>query len=90
MQLPAWTSHWPLCSSGVGTRGKGAKRGSRRSSCSIRMANEEGAAADLPQVWSSSISTKKELVPALAEVGLSVGCGIVLKCDTPSVEQKRC
>lgn len=37
------------------------------------MATEEEAAADLPQVWASSISTKKELVPALAEVGLS-GC----------------
>ncbi len=92
IQLPSWTSHSPFCSSGMGAaRGKGAKRGSRRSS--YRRATKEEAVADLPQVWASSISTKKELVPALAEVGWRVGLavcrvvGFVVKFDRPSVEQ---
>lgn len=34
------------------------------------MAVEEEADASLPQVWASSISTNKELVPALGDVGL--------------------
>lgn len=37
---------------------------------------EESSAADLPQVWASSVSTKKELVPAINEV-----CGIVSQSE---------
>lgn len=44
-----------------------ARKGGRTVS---RMSGEEEVDADLPQLWASSLSTKKELVPAIAEVRL--------------------
>ena len=42
-----------------------------------RMSGKEEVDADLPQLWASSLSTKKELVPAIAEVRVGWMGGLV-------------
>eukprot|EP00752_Nemacystus_decipiens_P001480 g1455.t1 len=63
--MAARTSRSPLSAASLSTSRQDVRRGS---SALFRMTVEgEAVDASLPQVWASSISTNKELVPALAE-----------------------